>query len=697
MMHETSSDTANLAENLVEEFPTRESVAAGQRPTSKKTKNYTALETRSDAAEGSISSLNQVSTTSAESPQRTSASFHNDAFSGRTQLDFDRSGKAGDAFSPIHYAADIYKDPIGFVKQLEGLGRIVLMYSAFSIVVTIALLLDIHYGTPQVPPSGAAATDLINCSHIGVTMLKKGGSSVDAIVASMFCVETVNIQSSGLGGGGFILLYNHKSGKSEVIDFRESAPANFTVDMMKSEPGKPNAKVIGIPGLLKGFYEAHSRFGKLSWSELLQPSIDLAENGFPLSDLTAHEANERQDKPMNAELKDFLYSNGVLRKAGDIVKRPKLAQTLRQIAYYGADVFYNQELGKNLIQDIQDAGGIMTIDDLKNYSVIWRDAVEASLAHFKVITTPPPTSGPALLMALRLFEKFNMSDFSQGKTWHYLAETLKFSFAQRARLGDPDFDDSKIISGAVEQMLSKNTIDHIHMLIKPNGVLDTSDYLSPYSVETGNSKQGKPTTNDAPSIGVTQPDDHGTSGAAFIDDNELYASVITSLNNKFGSGIVSKSTGLLLNDVLLDFADTPGPGQANLPAPGKRPLSSMSPVIIYDPVQSCHIRGSLAAANGTRILSGLLSVLIRIAFHHEKLENAIEAPRLHTQTPDSTVYLERFDNMQNIVDYLEQCGQKVTVVDKNMGTVLGVLKWNSTVDAHSDSRRFSKAEVFEGV
>lgn len=682
-------------------------------PLSNDISNHNAVNSASRQSRGETSSDKEFIPMAADSMRIASDSpgiyqehvVHNDReILTEYQDDADYVDGAGDRSSRVagqKYVSPIW-NPLAYIKNLDGLGRTIFAYIVVSTIITIALLLHIRYGVPQVPPHAGAVTDVSECSRVAMQILQDGGSAVDAAIASMTCVEVVNFQSTGIGGGGFMLVYDHRARKGKVFDFRETAPAHFKPNTMMPStavdetPEKSDVLMIGVPGLLKGFDAAHQQYGRLPWHRLFQPAIDLARYGFNVSATLAYASREKLiGRFLSEPLRRLLYSGKTLVTEGHLLRRENLSYTLERIANMGAQEFYEGHIATKLVEDVAAMGGILTEDDLRNYHVIVREPLIANVSDYTIMTAPPPSSGAALIFGLKVMEKFTKSlehvaqehhrALDNADAWQHLIETLKLMFIEQSRLGDVSgtVSTSDAVNRTQADMLSAATIERVFQTINNSKVLSDADaYFKTVGIEHGEK--------------VVPLNDAGTSGGVFVDNDELYVSVITSLNDQFGAGVLSEHLGILLNNQLRDFAPNDDPvvdhtvnnNNNNLARPNKRPLSSMTPTAFFHPTKSCFKRGAFAGSNGTRILSGMFEVLTRILLFDEDLYEAIEAPRAHVaKFPDNKVFLES-GIPQSILEELRTRGQNiVALAERKQSTINGLMKWNDTLVGHADSRK----------
>ncbi|CAG8534050.1 15503_t:CDS:10 [Acaulospora morrowiae] len=452
-----------------------------------------------------------------------------------------------------------------------------------------------------VASSGAVASELIICSQFGVDVLKEGGNAVDAAIASMLCVGTINAFSAGIGGGGFMLV-RLPNGTSEVIDFRETAPGAATEDMFvrDSKLARIGGLSIGIPGEVAGMKLAHEKYGKLSWKRLFEPSINISRDGFPVPpELGIRLEMFRHVIISNPQLAAIYAPNGDVLKQGEILYRTNYSITLEKIADDYTD-FYNGSIARSLVKTIKASGGLMTLEDLADYRPVLREPVVGYYHGRKVITTPEPASGAILIFMLNILEGYELNKSSlTGINLHRLVETLKFGFARRTELGDAAFFENKtahelrildIISKKYASIVRKNiTDDRTH----------ETEYYNPVYAETN---------------------DHGTTHLSTVDKDDMAVA--------FTSTVVDPNTGIILNDQLDDFSIPGGPdifgmfpSPYNFIAPGKKPLSSTVPTIIE---KDGKFEMTLGGSGGTKILTAVLEAFVESGFPFELLNDLVD-------------------------------------------------------------------------
>jgi gamma-glutamyltranspeptidase/glutathione hydrolase/leukotriene-C4 hydrolase len=480
----------------------------------------------------------------------------------------------------------------------------------------------------------AVAADAPICSTVGKSILKKNGSAVDAAVATQICQGVVNFQASGLGGGGFMIIYNSSTGTAEAINMRETAPKNAFEKLLLQKNEGPTL-LTGIPGELQGLHMAWKKYGKLPWYVLLQPSIELAENGFTVTKALALSIESEKDQILKNEsfwsLRQLLAPDGELPKEGDIIKRPVLGKTLRMIAREGPDVFYKGNLTSKLVKEINEAGGNVTEDDFNSYEAISTPPLLGKFKDMTVFGVPPPCSGAVLQLILSILDLFNMTPSDYGLlSYQRTIEAFKFAFAQRTHLADPAF--VPIVKQQVQFMMNSTTASWMKGLINDNAT-HPWEY---YDIDIHNDM-------DNTTHGISK--EMGTCHTSVIDQEGNAVAMTTTVNTAFGSLVRSNSTGIIFNDIMLDFStpnqtdywDLP-PNEYNFIKPGKRPQSSTAPTIFVD--SSGQVKMVTGASGGTRIASTVALIASRYFLFNIGLKNATDMKRAHHQFRPKYLFLE---------------------------------------------------------
>jgi gamma-glutamyltranspeptidase/glutathione hydrolase len=471
-------------------------------------------------------------------------------------------------------------------------------------------------------------------AQIGADILRQGGNAVDAAVATGFAMAVTYPRAGNIGGGGFMVI--HLAGRNEdvAIDYREAAPQATTRDIFLGADGKPdNAKSrdsalsIGVPGTVAGLSLALEKYGSgnFTLARLVKPAIDLARGGFALADDMADTLPDGQRRLSRwpASTKIFSHPDGTSLRGGDQLVQTDLAATLTAIAEQGASGFYQGPVAEKLVKVIDDAGGIMTLDDLKSYQAVIRTPVRGSYRGYDIISMPLPSSGGTVLLeTLNILEGFPLGDLKQGSatSLHLLIEAMKRAYADRARyLGDPAF-----VNAPIATLLAKDYAAKQRASIDLNHATASTDVFSPAPPHEGSN----------------------TTHYSVVDSLGNAVSNTYTLNFPYGVGLVADGTGVLLNNELDDFTAAPGASnafglvgyEANLPGPGKRPLSSMSPTIVLKDGKPVLVTGS---PGGSRIISTVLQVIVNVLDYHMDVAAAVAAPRLHHQWLPDEVRIER--------------------------------------------------------
>jgi gamma-glutamyltranspeptidase/glutathione hydrolase len=471
-------------------------------------------------------------------------------------------------------------------------------------------------------------------ARIGADVLRRGGNAVDAAVATGFAMAVTYPRAGNIGGGGFMVIHSIDHHEDIAIDYRETAPGATTPDIFLGADGKPDiaksrdsALGIGVPGTVAGLTLALEKYGsgKFALAELLKPAIDLARNGLPLEDDMADTLPGiyRRLARWPASAKIFSRADGIPLHEGDVLVQSDLAATLAAIAEQGPRGFYEGPVAEKLAKAVRDDGGIMTPEDLKSYAAVIRKPVCGSYRGFDIVSMPLPSSGGVVLLEmLNILEGFPLSDMKQGSApeLHVLIEAMKRAYADRARyLGDPDF-----VSAPVVALTSKDYAARQRASIDLDRATPWTDALSALPPREGSN----------------------TTHFSVVDSGGNAVSNTYTLNFPYGVGLVAEGTGVLLNNELDDFTAAPGASnafglvgfEANLPGPGKRPLSSMSPTIVLRDNKPVLVTGS---PGGSRIISTVLQVIVNVLDYHMDVAAAVDAPRLHHQWLPDEVRIER--------------------------------------------------------
>ncbi|MGD1938241.1 MAG: gamma-glutamyltransferase [Cyanophyceae cyanobacterium] len=497
------------------------------------------------------------------------------------------------------------------------------------------------------PATGAIASAHPLATDAGYFMLGEGGNAVDAAVATALAISVVTPFSAGIGGGGFALHFEPETGEIEALDFRERAPGSAYRELYLDEDGKPKSRRIsldghlaaGVPGTVAGLAELHRKYGKLPWSRVVAPSIELAEQGFTITQRLADRSKGRLAVLSNNPAARAIFTqDGEPLAVGDTLVQRDLANVLQTIAV-DPQQFYTGWIAELIEADMVVYGGLVTREDLANYSVKWRSPLCGEFQAYRVCSMPPPSSGGVhlvqMLNMLNLFPEVlesvqrNPSTKALGDYTHLLAEVMKIAYADRAEyLGDPDFVDVPV----------KALISDGYGIARA-GEIDL-DSARPAS-------EVNPASAEAIHQYTQRPDFPETSHLSVIDSDGRAVSLTFTVNGPFGAGVVATGTGILLNNEMDDFAIAPGVpnlfgvvgGDANAIAPGKTPLSSMSPTIVTSAENPQQLEMVLGTPGGSRIITMVLQVFLNATVRGMSLDDAVGAPRLHHQwQPDMVFY-----------------------------------------------------------
>jgi gamma-glutamyltranspeptidase/glutathione hydrolase len=537
---------------------------------------------------------------------------------------------------------------------------------------------------PLVAPHAAVASDHPAASKAGIEALRAGGNAVDAACATALALGVTVPHSSGIGGGGFAVIYLAKEKKVVTLDFREKAPAAIKAEMYFRD-GKPDPKLsrrgglaVGVPGEVRGLSEIVRRWGKLPFSACVKPAERLAKAGTPLTDDAADVING--DGKRDAEFTAFLAQVFALGrpfvlpvKPGEIVRRPALAGTLARLRTGGADAFYGGPIADEIVKATVASGGVLSREDLRAYNVVERPALVTTYRGHRVFTMPPPSSGGIVITeALGILgEKLKDPPRGPGRFssayLHVLTEALKHGFADRARhLGDTDF---------VSVPLAK---------------LSDPAYHRELAARIDDQHTQKPERYGLPTAPPRPPRDGGTTNLSVIDADGNAVALTTTVNLGYGSHVIAGSTGIILNDQMDDFAiapDTPNAfkligNEKNAVAPGKRPLSSMSPTLVLEGDRALLAVGG---AGGPTIISGTLQVLLNVVDGQLDAQAASSAPRIHHQWSPDVLGLEP-EIPPDVIEGLERRGHK-TSRREHICTVNIVVRTKDGVEAATEYRR----------
>ncbi|XP_051735369.1 glutathione hydrolase 7 [Ctenopharyngodon idella] len=547
----------------------------------------------------------------------------------------------------------------------DGLTVIITACLTFATGVTVALIMQIYFGDPQVYNQAAVVTDVARCTSLGFDVLGKQGSSVDAAIAASLCLGIIHPHTSGIGGGGVMLVHDIRNNESRIIDFREMAPSGIHEDMMLNLNQRSGLSVA-VPGMLSGLHQAHQLYGRMSWNDVITMAADVARNGFNITHELADALSKVKEQNVSDTFRDLFLPNGQVPLAGLFAKRLDLAAILDKIAANGISEFYSGNLTQEMTSVVQAKGGVLTEDDFKNYSTIIQKPLQTLYQGHQVFVPPPPHAGAALLSALNILDGFNItSQVSRSQIYHWIAESMKIALSQASGLGDPMFDSS--VSELVAQMLSKTQAAVFRQMISDSLASPAEHYIPSYEVQEG----------------------AVASQLMIMGTDDLIVSVMSSLNRPFGSRIVTPS-GILLNSQILDFSwpnKTHGSAafnQRNSVEPGKRPASFLTPVAVRPSIGLCGTYIALGSSNGDRALSGIAQVLINVLSSRKNMSDSVSYGRLHPLIQNNTLLLDSKFLEADVMSLIEK-GHDVQKVDI-ISLVEGTRRTNDLIIGVKDPR-----------
>ena len=548
----------------------------------------------------------------------------------------------------------------------------------FSLLLLISSATGLAQNTPQALAGAIASPDQYGAS-VAEQILRRGGNAVDAAVATAFTLAVTYPEAGNIGGGGFMIIWF--DGKAYFLDYRETAPAAAHRDMYLDADKQliANLSLIGhqasgVPGTVMGLWQAHQRFGKLPWADLIQPAIHYAQSGFLVAE---NQYQYRADLLSQLEGKTNFGRYFAPMQAGKLFKQTELAATLARIAQHGPADFYQGETAKLLVAQMQRGGGLITLQDLANYKAGWREPVITDWRGYQLVTTAPPSSGGIALSQLlglkhRLAKAFDKVTHNSARYVHLIAEIEKRVYADRADyLGDPDFT-------SVPQ----------HQLLAPA-------YLDKRAAEI-NTKEISPTALVKPGL-----ESYHTTHFSLLDKDGNAVSNTYTLNLDFGSGVVVEGAGFLLNNEMDDFSAKAGVpnafgvvgSDANAIAPGKRMLSSMTPSLL---VKDGKVELVVGTPGGSTIITSVFQVITNLYDFNMSLSDAVAAPRFHHQLlPKDQITMEPYAPLApHVQQQLQSKGYSLITQDWNLGDIQAIRVNEGKVEAVADPRSRGVAKSF---
>jgi gamma-glutamyltranspeptidase/glutathione hydrolase len=568
-----------------------------------------------------------------------------------------------------------------WAKVLE----LIAMNRAFSLRVLSLLLVCVlirpqaNASNPVYGRKAMVVAEEERAADVGRDVLRSGGNAVDAAVAVGFALAVTYPVAGNIGGGGFMLI-RMADGRTTFIDFREKAPAKATHDMYLDASGKLTDestigwRSVGVPGTVRGLELAHKKYGHKPWAELIKPAVDLATNGFPFSDwpMLVYREEASSDLSRFPETKRIFLKGGAFYDWQETFRQPDLGQTLDRIARLGARDFYDGETAHLLAAAMQKNGGLITLSDLHDYQAVERTPLEGDYNGYHIITSPPPSSGGVgLLQMLAILSTtgYEKSGAGSAQSYHYLAEVMRRSFADRNEyLGDPDF-----VKNPVSSLLDPAYVRARRATINPEHATP-SDQVNPGLPAAG---EGTDTTH-----------------YSIVDEQGNAVAVTYTLNGAFGSGVTVPGAGFLLNNEMDDFAAKPGTpnqfglvqGERNAIGPGKRPLSSMTPTILLKDNKAFLVLG---APGGPTIITAVLQVIVNVIDFGMNVQEAVDFPRMHHQWKPDRLDVESGISPDTIA-LLKQMGYPVRHVP-GLASVEAILISNGWLQGGHDARAMGKA------
>jgi gamma-glutamyltranspeptidase / glutathione hydrolase len=529
---------------------------------------------------------------------------------------------------------------------------------------------------PVYGQSGMVATQEATATRIGLEVLQDGGNAVDAAATVAFALAVTLPRAGNLGGGGFMVVHDAESGETVAIDYREKSGANAFRDMFLDEAGEADPEksrysglAVGVPGTVAGIALALERYGTISLAEALEPAIELAERGVAVTPDLADSLNASKERlqrwPSSAAI--FYEDGGAPYGPGEILVQRDLATSLRLIAERGQRAFYGGSIGEKIVAAVRRAGGHLSLDDFRSYEAVVRAPVQGHYRGYEIVSMPPPSSGGVhIVQILNILEGYPIGFLGAGgsETIHLMAEAMKLAYADRSEyLGDPDFVDVPVAA-----LTSKAYAEQLRGLINRNRARP-ADGIKP----------GDLTPYESPE----------TTHFAIVDGAGNAVANTYTINFSYGTGLVAEGTGILLNNELDDFSAKAGVpnaygligGDANAVAPGKRPLSSMSPTIVLQGGKPFLVTGS---PGGSRIITTTLQIIMNVIDHGMNIAEATHAPRLHHQWLPDELRIEEGLSPDTIA-LLEQKGHAVALGDA-MGSTQSIMVTADGLFGSSDPR-----------
>jgi len=514
-------------------------------------------------------------------------------------------------------------------------------------------------------------------ADVGLEVLRDGGNAIDAAVAVAFALAVTHPAAGNLGGGGF-LLARFADGRTAFVDFRERAPKRAHRNLYLDAEGRPTGESItgwracGVPGTVRGLELAHGNYGRKSWAALIAPAVRLAREGFPVSWQLSESLESAKALAASEESHRIFQRNGKYYEPGELLVQAELAATLERIARGGAAEFYEGETARRLADQMERHGGLITLEDLRDYRAVERPVLRGAYRGYEILTAPPPSSGGiGLLQMLGMLEGsgYERAGFGAAATIHHVAEVMRRFYADRSEfLADPDY-----FRVPLGRLLDPAYLARRRRSIEPDRATP-SERLRPGE--------------------AAEPERSQTTHLAIVDPEGNAVALTYTLNGAFGSGVTVAGLGFLLNNEMDDFSVKPGTpnmfglvqGEANAIEPGKRPLSSMTPTIV---LRDGRLFLVLGAPGGSRIINGVLQVLLNVVDFTMNIQDAVDRPRFHHQWKPDTLFLE--DGFSpDTIELLGRRGHRISRI-ASVAVVEAIRAGEGRLEGATDRRGHGKA------
>lgn len=545
---------------------------------------------------------------------------------------------------------------------------------------------------PVIGQQGMVVSQEAIASQVGADILADGGNAVDAAVATGFALAVTLPRAGNIGGGGFMMVYLAEENKTIAIDYREMAPAKAFRDMFLDSEGdvdntkaRYSAQSSGVPGTVAGLIYAQEKYGKLSLKQVLNPAIKLAKKGFSVSPDLSDSLRSRYSRlKKHSATKGYFYkADGGFYLPGDRFIQPDLAATLSRIASFGLDGFYGGKTAKLIVEQMQRTGGLITYEDLSNYTVLEREPVCGSYRQVSLCAMPPPSSGAIhLVQMLNILEKWQLSDYPHNSAMHLhlMIEAMRQAYADRSLyLGDPDF-----VTVPQNALTDKKYAAKLSLQINPNIARSSADIMP--GLDLANAHQPK--------------ESEETTHFSVWDKEGNVVSNTYTLNFSYGNGIAVAGAGFLLNNEMDDFSSKPGTlngyglvgGTANAIEAKKRPLSSMTPTLVFDSNGKPIL--ATGSPGGSTIITIVLQMIINMVDYGMGIAEATASSRIHHQWLPDVIYYESGISSDTL-QALEKMGHKVNKEASVIGATQSISKNSGRLEGAADTRRHGAAAIAE--